>query len=70
MAQRVKLSSDTGHHSFSEEEKNAFVEHINNRLGHDAHLKNKLPIKAEGMDLFEKCTDGLVLWYVVLCCFL
>jgi hypothetical protein len=63
--QRVRLATDSGGtHSFAEEEKHSFVEHINNALKNDPHLKGKLPINPEGMELFSKCSDGLVLWSV------
>lgn len=47
--------------SFSDEEKVAFVEHINGSLGHDPTLKDHLPISTEGTALFDACSDGIVL---------
>jgi len=62
MAQRVQVATETGAtHSFAEEEKQSFVEHINNALRGDVHLNNKLPIDPNGMELFSKCADGLIL---------
>lgn len=48
-------------HSFSEEEKQAFSEHINFCLGSDPVLSRLLPLNPDSMDLFEKCNDGLLL---------
>lgn len=49
-------------HSFSEEEKLAFVDWINYQLEEDADLKNHLPVAEEGSALFEAVHDGLILW--------
>jgi hypothetical protein len=49
-------------HSFSEEEKLAFVDWINYQLENDADLSKTLPISEEGDGLFESVYDGLVLW--------
>lgn len=49
-------------HSFSEEEKLAFVDWINYQLENDADLKNLLPIPEDGEGLFKSVYDGLVLW--------
>jgi len=48
-------------HSYSEEEKIAFVDWINECLEGDADLKAKLPISAAGEDLFKACHDGILL---------
>mmetsp|Transcript_28001 Transcript_28001/g.61993 ORF Transcript_28001/g.61993 Transcript_28001/m.61993 type:complete len:285 (-) Transcript_28001:805-1659(-) len=48
-------------HSFSEEEKEAFSEHINMCLGQDPLLARHLPLEADKMDLFEKSADGLIM---------
>ncbi|KAL6056274.1 fimbrin [Balamuthia mandrillaris] len=62
MAKRVQLETETGAtHSFAEEEKASFVEHINNSLGKDPHLQGHLPIDPDSMELFTKCQDGLIL---------
>jgi hypothetical protein len=47
-------------HTFSEEEKIAFSEHINNCLGSDPHLSSHLPVDPQSMDLFPACSDGLI----------
>ena len=50
-----------GSHSFSDEEKEAFSEHINHCLSEDPRLKDLLPLDSSSMDLFEKTNDGLIL---------
>lgn len=54
-------------HSFSEEEKLAFVDWINFQLAEDADLKKVLPIAEEGDGLFKAVHDGIVLWSVATC---
>lgn len=49
-------------HSFSEEEKLAFVDWINFQLENDADLTNILPISEEDDGLFQSVNNGLVLW--------
>ena len=48
-------------HSYSQEEVEAFCDHINGTLQDDEDLKGMLPIDPETTDLFEKCTNGLLL---------
>ncbi len=48
-------------HTFSDEEKQAFSEHINFCLRSDPALATHLPLNCESMDLFEKTQDGLIL---------
>lgn len=49
-------------HTFSEEEKQAFSEHINICLGEDPLIGRRLlPLNPDSMDLFEKCNDGLLM---------
>lgn len=57
---RVTTSSG-GAHSFADEEKEAFVNHINSALSDDEHCARHLPINPENMEIFEKCADGIVL---------
>ena len=52
-------------HSFSEEEKLAFVDWINYQLEEDADLKKHLPVAEEGDALFQAVHDGLILWYAI-----
>lgn len=51
----------TGQHSFSKEETEAYVEHINESLGNDPKLKSLLPIKDTLNGLFPACADGKLL---------
>ena len=53
-------------HSFSEEEKLAFVDWINYQLENDTDLAGVIPIKEEGEALFQAVYTGLVMWYVVI----
>lgn len=56
-------------HSFSEEEKIAFVDWINYQLEDDPDVKKTLPVSEEGNGLFTAVHDGIVLWWApyVLC---
>ena len=49
-----------GTHTFSEDEKAAFSEHINNCLKGDAHVQG-LPLDPNTMDLFGAVGDGILL---------
>jgi len=57
-------SAEGTSHSFSEEEKLAFVDWINFQLAEDPDLitKNALPIAEDGDGLFKAVHDGIVLW--------
>ena len=59
-----EASAEGTQHSFSEEEKIAFVDWINYQLEEDADLKKHLPIGEDGGQLFEAVHDGLILWCV------
>jgi plastin-1 len=48
-------------HSFSQEEKEAFCDHINEVLKNDPHLTKLLPVSSEGNALFDACKDGRLL---------
>ncbi|EGC34278.1 actin bundling protein [Dictyostelium purpureum] len=48
-------------HSYSDEEKVAYIDWINNCLAKDADLKGKLPISEDGDKFFQACHDGLLL---------
>ena len=48
-------------HTYSEEEKTAFSQHINYCLGNDPHLAHLLPLNTESTELFLKAEDGLIL---------
>lgn len=45
-------------HTYSQEEKEAFVDHINDRLSGDPDLKGLVPVSPDGNDLFVKQKDG------------
>ena len=55
-------SAEGTQHSFSEEEKLAFVDWINFQLEKDTDLSGVVPIEEEGSALFKSCYNGLVLW--------
>lgn len=57
----AKQSAGGGQHAYTQEEKEAFVEHINSTLGDDKDLQTLLPIDPQSEDLFEKTKDGLLL---------
>jgi len=57
------VTASGGAHSFSEEEKISFVEHINDRLKDNPLCKGRIPINADNNDIFTKVGDG-----VILCC--
>lgn len=48
-------------HSYSDEEKVAFLDWINYVLADDPELKTLIPIKEEGDNLFEACKSGILL---------
>jgi plastin-1 len=60
-AQLVQVQGSHATHSFSEEEKTAFVKHINETLAGDRHVAAKLPIDPATMEIFQKVGDGLLL---------
>lgn len=55
------VSSQHASHSFSDEEKEGFVEFINDCLGKDPDLKHLLPMNVTNMSLFESVKDGILL---------
>jgi len=62
MANVKRVSTVSGaSHSFSDEEKESFVEHINQVLGKDQSLKGRLPINPSDNSLFTACSDGVIL---------
>lgn len=58
---RSEGSAEGTTHSFSEEEKLAFVDWINFQLENDPDVKDILPIEEDGNALFKACYNGLVL---------
>ncbi|KAH7824866.1 fimbrin/plastin [Monocercomonoides exilis] len=57
----TKMEGPTGYHSYSEEEKTAFVEFINMHLSGDPDLEGVVPIDSSGDDIFKKVHDGILL---------
>lgn len=58
----VSVSYESGgQHSFSQEERDSFADHMNAVLTGDADCDKRLPIALEGLDLFNKCKDGILL---------
>lgn len=59
-----EASAEGTTHSFSEEEKIAFVDWINYQLEQDQDLisRKQLPVKEDGDGLFTAVHDGLILW--------
>eukprot|EP01091_Cochliopodium_minus_P019084 TRINITY_DN790_c0_g1_i1.p1 TRINITY_DN790_c0_g1~~TRINITY_DN790_c0_g1_i1.p1 ORF type:complete len:529 (-),score=150.72 TRINITY_DN790_c0_g1_i1:98-1684(-) len=55
------LGSSGSSHSYSNEEKEAFVDFINNSLAGDQDLKGVIPISLDGEALFQACKDGILL---------
>ncbi|XP_018412211.1 PREDICTED: plastin-3 isoform X2 [Nanorana parkeri] len=56
-----ELSSEGTQHSYSEEEKYAFVNWINKALENDPDCKHVLPMNPNAKDLFRVLGDGIVL---------
>lgn len=53
------VAGETGQHSYSEEECEAFVDYINGQLADDPDLSHLLPMKNDG--LFDGVKDGILL---------
>lgn len=51
----------TGYHSYSADEKEAFVNVINHNLRNDTDLAHIIPINPENSDLFAACESGVLL---------
>ncbi|KCV71641.1 hypothetical protein H696_01058 [Fonticula alba] len=58
-------SADGTTHSYSDEEKVAFVDWINYVLGENAECNKYMPVRDAGLDLFNKCTDGIILMKLI-----
>lgn len=50
-----------GHHSYSDEEVQAYSEHMNHYLKNDADVAELMPFNPDSDDLFAKVGDGVVL---------
>ncbi|KAL3321249.1 hypothetical protein Ciccas_000083 [Cichlidogyrus casuarinus] len=51
-------------HSVTEEEQIAFSGWIARNLKRDSSCQKYLPFDSSGEDLYEKCKDGIILWYI------
>lgn len=60
-AKQITEQGSVGLHTYTEEEKEAFVEYINSTLGNDPDLKDYLPINVKNDQLFESVKDGVLL---------
>lgn len=60
----TSVSTDNAIHTYSQEEKEAFVDHINDRLSDIAEVKDLLPLAYDDDSLFRAVGDGRLLWYV------
>jgi hypothetical protein len=57
------VASASATHSFSDDEKQSFVEHINSVVSNDPDVKHLgIPINPNNMDLFKAVSDGILLW--------
>lgn len=57
-------SSEGTTHSVRLEEQLAFSDWLNSNLAHDRDLTHLLPIDPEGKTLYDKLSDGIMLWLV------
>jgi len=55
------IKSEHATHAFSDEEKESFVDHINDTLKGDKDLAHLLPLNPAGLGLFEAVKDGILL---------
>jgi plastin-1 len=61
-AVQKKVTASGGAHSYSEEEKISFCEHINSTLAGNSLVQHLLPVDPYSIsELFTKCADGLLL---------
>lgn len=58
----MKTETEAGYHSYSQEEKMAIVEHINDLLEEDEDLKQRIPMDSASDAIFEEVKDGLLIW--------
>ncbi|RKP11504.1 calponin homology domain-containing protein [Piptocephalis cylindrospora] len=62
--QRTILTGGKHHdttHSIDQDEKAEFTKHINYVLADDPHIGTRFPLDTDTMQLFDECTDGLIL---------
>lgn len=53
--------SENTTHTINEDEKESFVQHINQQLAGDKDLKGRIPVNSTSMQIFQECQDGLIL---------
>lgn len=58
---KVVLGSGRTMHTIDDEERTEFTRHINSVLAGDALVGNRVPFDLDTFQLFDECTDGLVL---------
>ncbi len=58
---KVVIGSGRTMHTIDDEERVEFTRHINNVLAGDSLVGNRLPFDLNTFQLFDECTDGLVL---------
>jgi hypothetical protein len=57
-----EVSAGGAIHSFSDEERQGYVEFINSTLKDDPDLQTTLPINPRNQDIFTAVSKGIVLW--------
>jgi hypothetical protein len=61
----LKSETSEGYiHAYTEEEKEAIVDHINMVLQDDPQLESYLPLNPNNDDIFVYIQDGVLLWFV------
>mmetsp|Transcript_6685 Transcript_6685/g.6548 ORF Transcript_6685/g.6548 Transcript_6685/m.6548 type:complete len:612 (-) Transcript_6685:35-1870(-) len=55
------MQGNVGYHSYSADEKSAFVNVVNHHLRNDADLASILPLNPDNNDLFDHCATGILL---------
>ena len=58
-----KVEGGQSHHSYSDEEVQAYCDHVNYYLKDDKDVAEWLPINPDSLDLFTAVGDGIILWY-------
>jgi hypothetical protein len=60
----ISIGGGTGEtkHSFTEREKKAYVNYINETLSLDSDLQGSVPINVDNNDVFEVISKGILIW--------
>ncbi|QPG74435.1 Fimbrin, actin-bundling protein [Brettanomyces nanus] len=58
---KVLIGTAGNIHTINDEERSEFTRHINSDLSGDAIVGERLPIPVESFQIFDECTDGLIL---------